>query len=77
MLGIFTLEEVFKGKKTYLGHILIFGCFVYFNVPKEKRTSLEHAAEKVILVGYNKTSKSYFFYITALRKTIVRRDVTF
>lgn len=28
-------------------------------------------------MGYNETSKAYMFYIPALRKTFIRRDVKF
>ena len=35
-----TPEEVFTGKKPDVSHFKIFGCPVYFHVPKEKRNKL-------------------------------------
>lgn len=46
-------------------------------VPTEKRKKFEPTVEKGIFVGYNETSKAYMFYIPALRKTFIRRDVKF
>eukprot|EP01018_Ginkgo_biloba_P023326 Gb_30542 [translate_table: standard] len=77
VLGSKTPEEAFTGKKLEVGHFQIFGCLTYSHVPSEKRTKLEPTAEKGIFVGYDKTSKAYRIYITALRKTIVQRDVRF
>ena len=48
-----TLEEVFTGKKPDVSHFKIFGCLVYFHVPKEKRNKLEASGKKGIIVGYN------------------------
>jgi hypothetical protein len=36
-----TLEKILTGKKPEVKHLRIFGCPVYNNVPKEKRTKLE------------------------------------
>jgi len=36
-----TPEEVFTGKKPGVSHLRIFGCPVYFHVPKEKRNKIE------------------------------------
>jgi hypothetical protein len=77
VLGSKTLEEAFIGRKPEIGHLRIFGCLTYSHVPSEKRTKLEPTAEKGILVGYSETSKAYRIYISALRKTVVRRDVKF
>jgi hypothetical protein len=35
-----TPEEAFTGVKPEVVHLRIFGCLVYFHVPKEKRTKL-------------------------------------
>lgn len=51
-----TLEEVFTGKKPNVSHFRIFGCSVYFHVPKEKRNKLEASGKKGIFVGYNENS---------------------
>lgn len=34
-------EEAFTKKKPQVGHLRIFGCFVYICVPKDKRRKLE------------------------------------
>jgi hypothetical protein len=36
-----TPEEAFTGVKPEVGHFKIFGCPVYFHIPKEKRTKLD------------------------------------
>ena len=61
-----TPEEAFSGKKLDIGHLRIFGCIAYSNVPKEKRTKLEPTTEKGIFVGYSETSKAFRIYIPAL-----------
>jgi hypothetical protein len=35
-----TLEEVFTGMKPEIEHFRLFGCPVYFHVPKEKKSKL-------------------------------------
>jgi hypothetical protein len=54
-----TLEEAFTGVKLEIGHLKIFGCPLYFHVPKEKRTKLELSWKKGMSVGYSETSKAY------------------
>ena len=46
-----TPEEVFTGKKLDVSHFRIFGCPVYFHVPKEKRNKLEASGKKGILLA--------------------------
>ena len=77
VLGSKTPEEAFTGKKPDVSRFRIFGCMTYSHVPEEKRTKLEPTAEKGIFVGYSETSKAYRIYISALRKTVLRRDVRF
>jgi hypothetical protein len=72
-----TLEEVFLGIKTEVGHLRIFGCLMYIHVPKEKRTKREPSGKKGVFVGYNENSKDYRVYVLGQRKIEVRRDVTF
>jgi hypothetical protein len=76
-LGDKTHEEDFSGKKPEVGHFRIFGCLTYSHVPSKKRTKLEPTAEKEIFVGYSETSKAFRIYIPSLRKTVLRRDVSF
>lgn len=72
VLGRMNLEETFTGNKPKLGHLCIFGCLVYCQVPSEKRMKLETTVEKVNSVGYNKTSKIYRVYILALQRMVQR-----
>ena len=45
-----TLGEVFSNEKPEVGHLRIFGCPVYFHVPKEKRNKLEASCKKVLRI---------------------------
>jgi hypothetical protein len=72
-----TLEEVFLGIKPKVGHLRIFGCPVYIQVPKEKRTKMEPSSKNGVFVGYNENSKAYKIYVPGQRQIEVSRDVTF
>jgi hypothetical protein len=50
-----TPEETFIGVKPEIGHFGIFGCPVYFHVPKEKRSKLEPSGRKGTFVGYSES----------------------
>ena len=62
--------------KHEVGHFRIFGCPIYFHVPKEKRTKLDPSGRKGTFVGYNESSKAYQIYILGQRQIEVSRDVT-
>jgi hypothetical protein len=72
-----TPEESFTKVKPDIGHFRIFGCPVYFHVPKEKRSKLEPSGRKGTFVGYNESSKTYRIYILVQRQIKIRRDFTF
>ena len=72
-----TPEEVFSGKKPEFNHLRIFGCPVYIQISKEKRTKLDPSRKKGIFVGYSESSKDYRIYFLGLKKIDIRRDVTF
>jgi hypothetical protein len=72
-----TPEEVFSGIKPKVGHLRIFGFYVYIHVPKEKRTKMEPSGKKGVFLGYRENSKAYGIYVPGQRKIEVRRDVTF
>jgi hypothetical protein len=63
-----TLEEAFVGVKLKIGHFRIFGCLVYFHVPKEKRSKLDPSGNKGTFVGYSESSKAYQIYIPGQRQ---------
>ena len=54
-----TSEEALTGEKPDIGHFRIFGCQVYFHVPKEKRSKLDPSGRKGTFVGYSESSKAY------------------
>jgi hypothetical protein len=65
------------GVKPEIGHFRIFGCPVYFHVPKEKRSKLDPSGRKGTFVGYSESSKAYRIYIPGQRQIEVSRDVIF
>jgi hypothetical protein len=50
-----TLKESFTGVKPKIEHFRIFGCPVYFHIPKEKRSKQDPSGRKGIFVGYNES----------------------
>jgi hypothetical protein len=72
-----TPEEAFTGLMPEVGHFRIFGCPVYFHVPKEKRSKLDPSGRKGTFVGYSESSKAYRIYIPGQRQIEVSRDVIF
>ena len=64
-----TPEEVFSGKKLDVSHFRVFGCHVYFHVPKENRINLDASGNKGMFVGYSKTLKAYRIYATTSPST--------
>jgi hypothetical protein len=72
-----TLEEAFTRVKPKIGHFKIFGCPIYFHVPKEKRSKLDPSRRKDTFVGYSESSKAYRIYIPSQRQMEISRDVTF
>jgi hypothetical protein len=46
-----TPEEVFIGVKPEIEHFRIFGCPVYFHVPKEKKSKLDPSGRKDTFMG--------------------------
>jgi len=67
-----TPEEVFTGKKLDVSHFRIFGCPVYFHVPKEERNKFESFGKKGIFVSYSENSNAYTIYIPSQRDMEVR-----
>ena len=47
-----TPQESFSKRKLEVGHMRIFGCFVYIYVPKDKKNKHESSQKKGIFVGY-------------------------
>lgn len=72
-----TCKEVFNGKRPEVSHLRIFGCFVYFYVPKEKMNKLERLSKKYMFVGYCGNSKAYRIYVLGQRTIEFSGGVTF
>jgi hypothetical protein len=72
-----TPEEDFSGKKPNVENLRIFGCLIYFHIPKDKRNKLETSRKNRIFMGYSDSSKAYRIYILEQHKIEVNRDVTF
>jgi hypothetical protein len=72
-----TPEEAFTGVKPEIEHFRIFGCPVYFHVPKEKRSKLDPSGRKGTFVGYSEFSKAYQIYIPGQKQIEISRDVVF
>ncbi|GJS04091.1 putative RNA-directed DNA polymerase [Tanacetum coccineum] len=52
--------ETWKGKRTSLGHIKIWGCEIF--VRREAQDKLEARSKKCLFIGYPKESFGYLFY---------------
>ena len=72
-----TPKEVFTNKKHDVSHFRIFGCPIYFHVPKERRTKLDASGKKGTFVGYSETSKANRIYMPGQREVELSHDVTF
>jgi len=58
-----TPEEIITCKKPDVAHFRIFGCLIYFHVPKNKKNKLEAFGKKGVFVGYSEDSKAYQIYV--------------
>jgi hypothetical protein len=54
-----TPEEMWTGKRTYLGHLRVFSCVAYTHVAKERRGKLDENAKRGIFVDYTPTTRQY------------------
>lgn len=70
-----TPAELWYAEKPNVQHMRIFGCRVYYHIPKELRTKLDSKAMKGILVGYS--PNGYRVYDPEKQKVRMCRDVKF
>ena len=68
---------MFTGEKPEASHLKIFGCPVYIQIPKEKRSKLYPLRKKGLFVGYSEKSKAYQIYIPGYRQIELTRYITF
>ena len=62
------LKKSSPARKLEVIHLRIFGCPVYIQIPKEKRTKLDPSGSKGIFVGYSESSKAYRIYFPIFKK---------
>lgn len=72
-----TPQEAWSGHKPSVGHLKIFGCLAYAQIPESKRKKLDDRSQKCIFVGYSEESKAYKLYNPLTHKLVVSRDVIF
>ena len=69
--------EAWRGKKSSVGHLRIFGCICYALVDSQNCQKLDDKSEKCIFLGYCLESKAYRLYNPLSGKVIVSRNVVF
>ena len=72
-----TPYECIHKRKPEIGHLKVFGCNSYVQVPEQKRSKLDKKAIKCIFVGYSQKSKGYKFYNPDTHKMLLSRDAIF
>lgn len=70
-----TPYETWKGKKSCVSHLKIFGCVAYALV--NSCSKLDEKSEKCIFISYNPQSKAYRLYNLISGKVIISRNVVF
>ena len=55
-----TPYELFFGIKLNVSYLRIFGCIVYYHIPKEKRNKLELPGKIGIMVGYSREKRGIY-----------------
>lgn len=69
-------EHIF-GRKPNLKHLKLFGCAAYEFIPKAQRGQWKSNSRKLMLVGYQSTSRHYRLYDPETRKIIIGRNTSF
>jgi hypothetical protein len=77
-----TPEEAFSRVKPEIEHFRIFGCPVYFHVPKEKNFKLDPSRRKDTFMNNSESSKTFQIYIPGQRhietiKYVVLEEISF
>ena len=69
--------ETWASKKPSPGHLRVFGCNLFLQVPKYKRSKLNRRFEKCIFVGYKDGVKGYKLWNLIIRKMVYSRGMIF
>ena len=72
-----TPYEVWKGYKSNVNHLCIFGCSAYAHIQKDERSKMDPKAKKSIFLGYGIGFKGYKLFDTDTSKVFGSRDVIF
>ncbi|UYV76233.1 hypothetical protein LAZ67_13003122 [Cordylochernes scorpioides] len=72
-----TPYELFFGTKPNVANYKIFGCNAYMHIPKENRKKWDNKSIKLMLLGYENTSKYFRLWDWKTRKIRISKDVTF
>jgi hypothetical protein len=68
---------MFSRKKLEVNHLKIFGCPVFVDISKEKRTKLDPLEKYGIFVGYYEVSKAFIICIPSYHNIEINIDVSF
>lgn len=72
-----TPYELWTGRKPELGHLKVFGCDAYVQIPGTKRSKLDQKSVKLTFVGYCDDRKGYRFLDRSNNRITVSRDAKF
>ena len=77
ILRMIRLEEVFLGKKTGVGHFIMFGSSIYSHATNDGWKTLDPTSHLGIFFGYNDTPHNYLVYMALRMMIVVCRDLKF
>lgn len=69
--------ELFYGAKPNIDYLRVFGCIVYFHIPKQKRDKLDLPDKIGIMIGYARERRGYGIYEPETRQILEERSVNF
>ncbi|XP_027181738.1 uncharacterized protein LOC113780119 [Coffea eugenioides] len=72
-----TPEEVWSGRKPFVGHLRVFRCIAYSHISDQLRKTLDDKGEKCVFIGYSEVSRAYRLYNPVTKRVIVSRDMNF
>lgn len=75
--GPVTPAEVWNNRKPTVSYFKVFGCSVYYFVPKVNRNKLKPTVRKGIFIGYSEGDRSYRVYDPILKKIVATRNAKF
>jgi hypothetical protein len=70
-------EKIWFGKNVKYDHLRVFGCKVFFLIPKDERSKLDAKSKQYIFIGYGHDEFGYRLYDPLWKKLIRSCDVVF